>query len=227
MARITYSGLIESINGSIGGTTFQNNRYGFSVKRKPVPSKPNAPNQNLKKSAMTFVQKAWFDLTDGERSAWNTYAASFPRPTRLNPDAFLNGYNYFMAYHLIRKQFINSIELDPAASQTPLTFSPSVITVAGGVLTFDPNWAATTPTWLNLFYMSRVVTTTTQARENRLRYIDGEQVTAPTNKVVTSEYTTIFGDIPAIGDIVLVKQFVLRKFNGQIFESNIERITVT
>jgi len=227
MARITYSGLIESLNGSIGGTTFQTNRYGFTVKRKPVPSRPNTKSQNSRKSAMFTVQQNWIGLTNANRAAWNTYASTFPRATRLNPDADLNGFNYFSAYHLLRIQANSTILSDPSSVQHTLSFVSSSITNLASVLTWISDITVSGGQWTPLLYMSRPITTTTQLRKNRLRFVRGTSSSGDLSRVITTEYETIFGQIPPIDDIVIVQEIWLNENNGQIFEGQLQRITIT
>ncbi len=227
MARITYGAMIDSINGSIGGTTFQTNRYGFSVKRKPSPSKPNTPSQNSRKTAITIVQQNWIGLTAANRTAWNTYATTFPRPTRLNPDSNLNGFNFFSAYHLLRIQLQPTILADPSAVQQTLSFVQTDIVNAASVLTWDSDVTLSGAFWRALLYMSRVISPTTQLRRNRLRYIHGASVDDDVSLVVTTEYTDIFGSLPAVGEVVMVQEIWLHINNGQIFEGLLQRITVT
>jgi len=227
MARIKYGALVESINGSIGGTTFQTNRYGFSVKRKPVPTIPNTPRQNSRKALMFTVQQAWIALTDANRSNWNTYAATFPRPTRLNPDANLNGFNYFSAYHLLRGQENAVILANPNAVQQTLSFVETEIISLLGVLEWNSDITVSGGQWTPLLYMSRPVTVTTQVRRNRLRFIRGTSTSGDVTRIITDQYAEIFGQIPIADDFVIVQEIWLNENNGQIFEGSLQRFTVT
>jgi len=227
MARIKYSGLIESINGSIGGTTFQTNRYGFTVKRKPVPSKPNTPSQNARKTAMFAVQQAWIGLTAANRAAWNTYASTYPRPTRLNINSNLNGFNYFLAYHLIRRQHDTVTLANPSGVQRTFSFVSSDILSDGGALDWQFGIIVSGGTWIALVSISRVVTLTTQARKNRIRFVDSKQVTGSSSLVITNPYTALFGSIPVPNDYVFLQEVWLNTANGQIFTGQILRRQVT
>ncbi len=227
MARITYGALIESINGSIGGTTFQTNRYGFSVKRKPVPSKPNTPSQNAKKSTIAQVSQDWIGLTAANRTAWNTYAATFPRPSRLNPDSDLNGVNYFQAYHLFSFQRNDDVVTDPSAAQQTLSFVSTAIVNTAGVLDWVSDITVSGGNWRMLLYTSRLITNTTQLRRNRLRFTRGRDGSGDFTQTITTQYSLLFGSIPEVGDIIIVQEIWLNTGNGQIFEGLLQRITVT
>lgn len=102
MARIKYSGLVTEINGSSGGTTFQRNLYGSTIKNKPLMRRPNTSYQNNQKTIMSVVANSWRLLSDVERGSYINYASVNPTPTRLNPNAYLNGYNLFLKYNALR-----------------------------------------------------------------------------------------------------------------------------
>lgn len=102
MARIKYSGLVTEINGSAGGTTFQRNLYGATMKNKPLQRRPNTSFQAIQKIIMSTVANTWRLLSDTERASYINYAAANPTPTRLNPNAYLNGYNLFLKYNALR-----------------------------------------------------------------------------------------------------------------------------
>ena len=226
MARIKYGALIESISGSIGGTTFQTNRYGFSIRSKPAASKPNSPSQNVRKSTMSTVQQAWIALSDSERSSWNTYASTFPRATRKNINSNLNGFNYFTAYHLIRQLANGTIVANPSGAQQTQSFDGTFIIEDSGVLTWDEDVTLSGGNWNAFLFMSRPVTATTQARKNRLRFIIARDDTASFEQVFTSNYVALFDVVPELDDVVFVQTLWLNKGNGQFFESTIQRISV-
>src|SRR5690606_31037464 len=102
MARIKYTALVESIRGSIQGTTFQRNAYGYTVKGKPNMVNPNTNLQSASKRNMSGIAQAWSSLSDSDRNAWDTWAATNPVPSRLNPDANLTGFAQFTRWHNIR-----------------------------------------------------------------------------------------------------------------------------
>ena len=74
MARIIYSALVTAIRGSVGGTTFQQNQYGSTIKNKPKMIRPRSNQQEKRKIYMTAATQAWGNLTVNRRNAYNTYA---------------------------------------------------------------------------------------------------------------------------------------------------------
>lgn len=226
MARIKYSALIESISGSIGGTTFQTNRYGFSIRKKPASSKPNTPSQNARKIGMSTVQQAWIALSDSERSSWNTYASTFPRATRKNINANLNGFNYFTAYHLIRQLANATIVTTPSGAQQTQSFDGTFIIEDTGVLQWESQVTLSGGNWNAFLFISAPVSATTQARKNRMRFVFAVDQTGSFTSTITTRYTDLFGVVPVLGDLVFVQEIWLNKENGQFFESPIQRIAV-
>ena len=99
MARIIYSGLVTEIAGSIGGTTFQRNAYGFTIKNKPNMVNAKKPLQNTRKTSFASTSQKWRGLTQTQRDLWIALSLSQPVPSRLNPNSNLNGFNLFCRYH--------------------------------------------------------------------------------------------------------------------------------
>lgn len=197
MARIKYSALIDSINGSIGGTTFQRNRYGFTAKNKPVTVNPQRPLQVKRKTEMVSVAQLWGTLTEPQRAAWRTFADNNPRPTRLNPDAFLNGFNYFEAYHLLRWVISpGSLLVDPNGPVGSVTGFTADIFVTGGVMTWEPAADIVGSNWAALVYLTGQMKTGQLAVSSTPRFIDVDFAPFAGAQVITAPYLAIFGVLP-------------------------------
>jgi hypothetical protein len=117
MARIVYSGLINSIRGSIGGTTFQKNAYGYTIKNKPNMIKPNTfEQQKIKQYFLQCVQD-WTTLSSATQSDWNTYAATYPVYSKHNPTSQLSGYALFVKWNALRLISENPIVETPSGDR--------------------------------------------------------------------------------------------------------------
>ena len=226
MARVKYSAIVDSIDGSIGGTTFQKNRYGFTMRRKPNPAKPNSEAQRSSKLSMSTAQQEWIALSDSNRAAWNTYASTFPRAPKHNASATLNGFNYFIFYHLYIIQQTNTFLLNPSGVQRTLTLVETEIVGSMDAITWGSTITSSGGTWIALLYMSRPISLTTYLRPNLLRFIRGFQKTATFSEDVSSFYSAIFGSVPVNGDIVLTREIFLNLTNGQTFIGLLNRTTV-
>ncbi len=226
MARVKYSAFVDSIDGSVGGTTFQKNRYGFTMRRKPNPSKPNSSSQNLRKSAMALVQNAWIALSDANRAAWNTYASTFPRAPKHNPSANFNGFNYFTFYNLVRSRHSTGITTDPSGVQRTFSFDSTSITSELGVLTWRPDVTISGGNWIAFLKASRQTTLSAFAKPNKLRDVFSRDDIASFDVAITSSYEDLFGAIPVESDFIFIQETWLNKGNGQVFSNPIARVQI-
>lgn len=217
---------MDSIDGSVGGTTFQKNRYGFTMRRKPNPTKPDSAAQKSSKLSMSIVQQEWIGLSDANRAAWNTYASTFPRAPKHNSSSTLNGFNFFVFYHLYTIQQTSTFLLDPSGIQRTLTLDETEIIGSMDAITWGSSITSSGGTWIALLYMSQPIGITTYLRPNILRFITGFQKTATFSEDVSSFYTAIFGTVPVNGDIVITREVFLNLTNGQTFIGILNRTTV-
>ncbi len=226
MARIKYSGLIDEINGSIGGTTFQRNRYGFTIKRKPAGKKSGTQNQLIRRNAMYRVQQNWIGLSTANRDNWNTYAATFPAPTRLNPNVFLNGVNLYEKYHLLRAVGVSSILDNPSGAQETLSFDGFAIDSNLGTLSIESGITVSGGSWLFLLFLSRPLRQTTALAKNKNRFIVQATVTGDSAATIQDNYTNVFGFLPVRGDFLQFRRVYLNLANGQIFDEGVRQVDV-
>jgi len=99
MARIVYSALIDNIRGSVGGTTFQKNAYGYTVKHKPNMIKPWTSDQLARQIAFSRAVKAWKQASTQTRNNWDSWAVTNPQYSKHNPNAVLSGFACFVKWH--------------------------------------------------------------------------------------------------------------------------------
>lgn len=222
MARIIYSGLVTQIRGSVGGTTFQQNRYGFTVKNKPNANNPNTARQLTRKAGLQAVVSQWSQLTQASRDLWNSWAATYPQQSSKNPDAYLSGFNLYLRWAL-------NAQIDPANIPIfdPLDPPESVgsidITVdlgVGNVLTVDAVFGAVPTEYKMLIYMSRQVKQSQQFVGSWTRYIQTVTFDDQPGPVdVTAAYTNIFGYTPDAGSYVAVELTIMQPATGYVVYS--------
>lgn len=226
MARITYSGLIDQINGSIGGTTFQRNRYGFTIKRKPAGRKSGTQSQLIRRLAMYTVQQSWIGLSSANRANWNTYAATFPTPTRLNPNVFLNGVNLFEKYNLLSLASGASILLNPSGAQQTLSFDDVTLGLDGADFLLESTVTVDGGSWRMLLFLSRPVRESSSLSRSKNRLVFSFTTTGSVNENIASQYTSVFGFLPEADEILQFRRVYLNVANGQIFEESVRQLTV-
>lgn len=101
MARVIYGAIVTSIHGKVGGTVFQKNAYGHTVKNTPTMVRPNTALQQVSKGNIAVVSQIWRSLSSADKQTWISFAALFPQYSRHNPSSALSGYAVFMMRNLV------------------------------------------------------------------------------------------------------------------------------
>jgi hypothetical protein len=228
MARIIYSGLVTSIRGSIGGTTFQNNAYGFTVKNKANMVKPNTVAQNNAKLVFSLAVKAWSQLTSYDRSAWDSWAATNPQFAKNNPSSILSGFAVFVksyANQLIGSGLATTPTASPDPNIVPLDTVSFVLHNSASVLTLHQAWVNNSGDWSTNMYMSRPFGDSQNFSGTSPRFIVCSDSTT-TSLVITDAYLNVFGVLPNIGSIVFIDIQLYNTANGQVPAKSSQRLVV-
>jgi hypothetical protein len=219
MARIKYTALVESIRGSIQGTTFQRNAYGYTVKGKPNMVNPNTLLQVYSKQSFSFITKQWRALTETNRSQWEAYAASFPIPARLNPDSNLNGFNYFVKYHSIRNQDgVNFILSNPGNTQETIDFEGGDLILGGGAIAYEGSASNSGGTWRIYLYSTQAIPFGQEYIRNTPKFINYDAISPSFSVDMTAQFTALYGQLPAVGEWLGLKVILIRTDNAQMIE---------
>lgn len=226
MARIIYSALVESIHGSIAGTTFQRNAYGHTVKKKPNIVNPNRTNQLRSKLLLTRTIRAWTKLTDANRTTWNTYASNFPRQAKNNPSAFLSGFNYFSQVNNYRLLAGLSILPSPDFTQYEDGHTISELIVSGGDLFVGLRSSGITGTWKALIFLSRPLSGAVNYNVGKPRFIEAVDY-AIDDFNVNIAYVNLYHIQPIVSDRISVRIVLVCTTNGQVANYNDGIITCT
>ena len=229
MARIIYGGLVTAIKGSIGGTTFQNNAYGFTVKNKANMIRPNTVTQQIRKLIFSAAVKNWSTMTQTGRDNWNTFAASFPQFSKHNPSAVLSGFAAFVKWHTAKYLGDGDYTfVDSAPTTTPSVLDSGTFTITNvaGVLTLHTTWAIGDESWNVNYFMSRQFQPSQNFVGTSPKFIVmGTSITG--NLVITAAYAAIFGALPAVGQIVNLTYQMFEESGGKVLADINVRITVT
>jgi len=102
MARVKFSALLTSVQGTVGGSVFQKNKAGFTLKNKPVVRKNPALKQSAARNFLTVLMSLWRGFSDTERNAWQLYSNYNPTFSKNSSAVLLSGYQLFMKYNLSR-----------------------------------------------------------------------------------------------------------------------------
>jgi len=219
MARIKFTALVQSIQGTIAGTTFQRNAYGFTVKSKPNMVRPTRIRQNLRKKVLADYSREWGSLTQTQRDEWISYAASFPIPSRLNPASDLNGYNYFCRYHNLVNQGGNSILLtNPGTTQASFSYTAGDLILDTGQLSYEGSMSVGSGTWRGFLYATTIIPPGQAFIQKTPRFITDASVSSSYFFDMTPAYESVFGYQPVVGDIIGLRVVFLRTDNAQMVE---------
>lgn len=98
VAQIEFGGGITAMSGSIAGTVFARNRFGFYARPRTKPVNPRSDRQVEARVRIQLLANYWHSaaMSDVERGAWDTYAAGIAMKNRLGKTVFLTGFNHFI-----------------------------------------------------------------------------------------------------------------------------------
>jgi hypothetical protein len=97
MVQIRTGGGITGVAGSEAGSTFSHNRSGKYIRAKTVPVNKRSDGHARSRGIFTNLVKAFSsDLSDSQRSSWNTYAAAIARKNKLGETVHLTGQLMFV-----------------------------------------------------------------------------------------------------------------------------------
>lgn len=100
MASIKLGPMITDIAGSVGGATFQRNRFGMTMRAKPLPLYSETPAQYLVRRHIVFLQYSWQALTDAQRLQWNRFLDFSGQSIRRDRSIRLSGQTLYIKYQL-------------------------------------------------------------------------------------------------------------------------------
>lgn len=228
MARIIYSGLVTAIRGSVGGTVFQSNAYGNTIKNKPVMIRPNTPNQNRSQQILSTAVKNWAIPDFGIQLNWNTFAATFPQYAKHNPSSQLSGFAAFTKWHAA---FLLGQGLDAGFIANPNTIAPLmdsaslVLANVSSVLTLRMTWAQSSGDWYCNVFMSRPVTPSQNFVGTSPLFIGCVDSTNQDFNI-TIPWAMLYNRLPEVGSDVNVLLQLFDKLGGRVLGDVSYRLSV-
>ena len=225
MARVIYGAIVTSIHGSIGGTTFQSNSYGSTIKNKPTMVKPKTQKQGQVKTILALVTKAWKSTTDTARSNWNTWASTNPQYAKNNPTSQLSGFACFTAWHCQRLRQAYDIDTSPNLTVPPTDVVTINLQRNGSAFEIDYSCSIGDQSWYIAFSLSSPLGDSQNFIGSKKRYIT-QEVTDTATIDVTDQYEAAFGTVPSIGDRVGVSYILFMEEGGQVNGAIEEILTV-
>lgn len=204
MARVTYGALVTDIRGSLGGTTFQRNKYGSSAKNKSNPGNSGTTFQTGIRQAVRYVTQLWSQLSETDRNLWNSFATTYPQPVKNNPSVNMSGYAVFLKFNVLWYMRVGYTANTPSFTLSTLpTISPT-IQLSGGFLFFNDNSATTDLLTVLMFSVSAPIRQSINYAKNRVRYM-GFCYASGDGLNFETAYSNQYGRLPVVGDWVFLK----------------------
>jgi len=198
MARIKLGPAITDIAGSIGGTTIQRNRFGLTIRAKPLPLKSETPAQYNVRQKIAYLQYSWQRLSDAQRLQWDRFLDFSGQTIRRDRSIKLSGQALFIKYNLYR--LLCGLEvLDPISYDTQPLFSlPDGVIIYLDTLvvrfpeTFSPDY------WFFIFKMTNPRSANQVYSPKGLRFM---KIPIQVNYFfyIQDEYIKAFGVLPSAG----------------------------
>lgn len=216
MARIIYGALAESIRGSIGGTTFQRNAYGYTIKKKPNMIHPNTQWQQAQKIYFSKAVLAWNALTAAQRLDWDSWASTYPQYAKNNPSSQLSGFAVFVRTHCLRFMTGKAVDTNP----TYATYANASCTLAFNVSAVAMEMDFTDTNGNEEFYVALFVSRPFSGSQNfigtKTRYFEVEPSITTNGIIITNTWLAKFGTLPLVGQTIAWRAVYFGADNGQV-----------
>jgi hypothetical protein len=193
MARISTSGLLGNITGSIAGTTFQNSVSGQIARKKPTQLKSYNQRQGKVRLINTQLNNLWATMTDQERQQWDIMVnAKF----KTGKQAFYHSNFYLFWYG-------KSPIITPSLKPSPVGITTTNIIYNLGDLSVLTDFSADTNEYILCIKISQPYGTTINRARNNLRLLDLD-VTDTGSFFITPAYHEQFGFYPQVGQVIFI-----------------------
>ncbi len=192
--------IIGEASGSYASNTFSHNRGGQYIRQRAVPTNPNTSFQQAVRAFLALLTSRWQNnLTDGQRSGWNTYAENVQLPDTLGEPRNAGGLGMYCRSNVTRLQASQSI-LDEAPIVYNLgDYTPPVPGVLSATLQSLSIAFTNTDAWANndeggmYVYLSRPFSPTRNYFKGPYRFAEvvlGDGTTPPTSpQLITVPFT--------------------------------------
>ena len=210
MARVKLSPIFTNISGSIGGMTVQRNKFGVSLRQKPLPLKSNSPAQYIVRQYMTIIQAAWQDLTDAQRLQWNRFLDFSGQTINNDKSVKLSGHALYLKYQLFR--LLSGYPLLTTIVYTPMPAVPFIqeMTLELGEWLIEFNSAVD---YSDFFFVFKISTPRNENQAFSKRGLRFMKVIPADSSwfAIEDSYITAFGILPAVPHFV---HYSIQWFSG-------------
>jgi len=127
MARVEYGSLLTSIHGSLGGHTFQDNKFGHTLKNKPMQPAPLSSAQRQNQINLSLVSQYWRSMTTYQQSQWSDFASTYPQYP-YGSSVALSGFQVFCKFNIYQLTIARTIIDYPVSEPVTTTDFAPVLT---------------------------------------------------------------------------------------------------
>lgn len=220
MASIVFGGGITNMVGSAAGNTFARNKGGSYVKKKTHGTNPRSTSQLKFRTSVGLLSKHYsYTLTDLERAAWRTFAATNPTINRLGNTTFLSGQQAFTKFNAIMLITSSTIVATPPVSTAVGTVTSIFLAAAsdpGGTVSVNIHTTGAGAFDQALLWLSPPMNPGRAFISSQLRLI-GDFIPRDTLTDVTARYKAVFGSLPTDGgQRIFIRAQVVNTLNGVV-----------
>jgi len=210
MALITLGALASDIKGKVGGTVFQRSASGLVMRNERGHINKRTSTQITQRNSLSVIQAAWINLSNADRTAWDSYAIFRLLSQRKNPNAKLTGHQIFVKENLIRYTISTLVTgITTRIIETPYFNSPpeaptiTEIENDAGALNVSTSASYIIPTSYYILKITAPLSASQLSRNNKYQLMLWAQATGNPFDITTA-YLSKFGLLPETGQYVNV-----------------------
>lgn len=197
MARVKLSPLLTDISGSIGGMTIQRNKFGMTLRQKPIPLNKITPAQITIRTHIATIQAAWQELTDTQRLQWNRFLDFSGQTINKDRSVKLSGHSLYLKYQLYR--LLTGMSLLTTLTYVPMPTISEVVGLTVDVASLQMELSASCDhtKLFFMFFMSNPRHENRAPSRHGLRYMSTVIATGTVFQIKDA-YIEAFGILPAV-----------------------------
>lgn len=218
MAKIMFGGGVSEMRGSQAGNTFSRNRGGSYTRQRVTPLNPQSARQQSVRNSLLELSTAWGTvLTQSQRDAWTSFAASWPTTDVFGASIVLTGLQMYTRQNMTLLQAgLTRLDDPPADLDVESLLTMSIVADESSnnlVVTFTPTPVAAT-SHVQVFATPNLQPGISFAK-NKLRLIHTSAAAGTSPITITTEYTDAFGSM-VTGKKVIVQARIIDDATGAV-----------
>lgn len=201
-----FGAIVVDGSGKINGFVASKNKSGNYFRTKVSPSQPRTEAQLAVRSLLSSLSQSWRDLTEDQRSAWNSATSLYKSSNVFGDMKTMSGFNLYQRINNNLTQIGLTTVDTPTLPTGNDSFESLVLTYTSGTPSLS---LAFTRNGSNASYAKLMATAPLSAGksyvESDFRIIDilDDTQTSPAN--ILAAYTAKFGSVGEVGQKIFIK----------------------